>query len=223
MSTPDTKLTAHTNPELVSTDSSMTFHTANREVLRITNEARLIIGEGLSKDEATQEVAKLLVAAFDEQIQKMLDKRIASIKSELDRMNHNDTIATEDYLNYGPRNTTPRTDFIAHKGYTERAYICEMTELARILETELAATKSELEKIVLIAGLKADSNVELRMRAEKAEAESNKLLEHGIQAIMIARSWAIVWRDKLSPDSFDLFTEYEQAFLSVKEAKNESI
>ena len=75
----------------------------SREVLRITNEAKLIIGEGLSEDEATQKVANLLITAFDEQIQKMLDKRIASIKSELDRMNHNDTIATEDYLNYGPR------------------------------------------------------------------------------------------------------------------------
>jgi len=72
MSAPDTKLTAQINPELVSTDSSMTFHTANREVLRITNEARLVIGEGLSKEEATQETAKLLVAAFKEQIQKML-------------------------------------------------------------------------------------------------------------------------------------------------------
>ena len=118
----------------------------SREVLRITNEAKLIIGEGLSEDEATQKVANLLITAFDEQIQKMLDKRIASIKSELDRMNHNDTIATEDYLNYGPRNTTPRTDFIAHKGYTERTYICKMTELARILETELAAMKARAEK-----------------------------------------------------------------------------
>ena len=72
---------------------------------------------------------------------------------------------------------TPRTDFIAHKGYTERTYICEMTELARILETELAATKFELEKMVLIAGLKADSNVELRMRAEKAEAELRAMKE----------------------------------------------
>lgn len=79
MSTPDTKLTAQINPELVSTDSSMTFHTANREVLRITNEARLVIGDGLSKEEATQETAKLLVAAFEEQIQKMMDDRIAAI------------------------------------------------------------------------------------------------------------------------------------------------
>ena len=69
---PETKLTAQTNPESVSLDSSMTFHTANREVLRITNEARLVIGEGLSKEEATQETAKLLVAAFKERIQQML-------------------------------------------------------------------------------------------------------------------------------------------------------
>ena len=113
---PETKLTAQTNPESVSLDSSMTFHTANREVLRITNEARLVIGEGLSKEEATQETAKLLIAAFDERIQEMVDKRVASIKSEL-------------------------------------------------------------QKIVLIAGLKSDSNVELRMRAEKAEAELRAMKE----------------------------------------------
>jgi hypothetical protein len=80
MNAPDTKITAQTNPELASTDSSMTFHTANREVLRITNEARLIVGEGLSKDEATQDVAKLLIAAFEEQIQEMVDARIAAMK-----------------------------------------------------------------------------------------------------------------------------------------------
>jgi NAD(P)H-hydrate repair Nnr-like enzyme with NAD(P)H-hydrate dehydratase domain len=83
MSAPDTKLTAQTNPELVSTDSSMTFHTANREVLRITNEARLVIGEGLSKDETTQEVAKLLIAAFEEQIQEMVDARVAADTARL--------------------------------------------------------------------------------------------------------------------------------------------
>jgi RNA polymerase-binding transcription factor DksA len=80
MSTPDTKLTAQTNPELASTDSSMTFHTANREFLRITNEARLVIGDGLSKDEATQETAKLLIAAFENEIQEMVQARVAAIK-----------------------------------------------------------------------------------------------------------------------------------------------
>ena len=175
----------------------------SREVLRITNEAKLIIGEGLSEDEATQKVANLLITAFDEQIHKMLDKRIASIKSDLDRMNHNDTIATEDYLNYGPRNTTPRTDSIAHKGYTERAYIAEMTELARILETELVAMQARAEKAedetlvwrnrfasILWSGAlnkntgadfqkweveyKAEQNA-LTARAEKAEADTKRL------------------------------------------------
>lgn len=81
---PDTKLTAQTNPELVSLDSSMTFHTGSREVLRITNEARLVIGDGLSKEEATQETAKLLIAAFDERIQEMVDKRAEKAEERLE-------------------------------------------------------------------------------------------------------------------------------------------
>lgn len=85
MSAPDTKLTAQTNPELVSTDSSMTFHTGGREVLRITNEARLIIGEGLSKDEATQEVAKLLIAAFENEIEVMVHARVVNLRADLER------------------------------------------------------------------------------------------------------------------------------------------
>ena len=79
---PETKLTAHTNPELVSTDSSLTFHSSNREVLRITNEARLVIGEGLSKEEATQETAKLLIAAFENEIEVMVYNRVAAIKKQ---------------------------------------------------------------------------------------------------------------------------------------------
>jgi len=62
-------------------ESSFIFvNEESREVLRITNDARMIIGEGFTKDEATQEVAKMLVAAFDEKIQKMVDARIAAIK-----------------------------------------------------------------------------------------------------------------------------------------------
>ena len=57
---------------------SITFNNANREVLRITHDGRLIIGEGLSTDEATQVAAKMLIDAFDEQIQKMLDARAAA-------------------------------------------------------------------------------------------------------------------------------------------------
>ena len=60
----------------------ITFHNANREILRITAEGNMIIGEGLSADAATQETAKLLIAAFKEQIQKMVDARIAAMKED---------------------------------------------------------------------------------------------------------------------------------------------
>jgi hypothetical protein len=51
-----------------------------REVLRITGDGRMIKGEGLSTEEATQQAAKLLIASFEEQIQKMVDARIAAMK-----------------------------------------------------------------------------------------------------------------------------------------------
>jgi len=51
-----------------------------REVLRITGDGRMIKGEGLSTEEATQQAAKLLIQAFEEQIQKMVDARIAAMK-----------------------------------------------------------------------------------------------------------------------------------------------
>jgi ABC-type phosphate transport system auxiliary subunit len=57
---------------------SITFNNANREVLRITHDGRLIIGEGLSTEEATQQAAKLLIASFEKEIQKMVDARIAA-------------------------------------------------------------------------------------------------------------------------------------------------
>ena len=51
-----------------------------REVLRITHDGRMIKGEGLSTEEATQEAAKLLIASFEDQIQKMVDARVAAMK-----------------------------------------------------------------------------------------------------------------------------------------------
>lgn len=92
---------------------------------------------------------------------------------------------------------TPRTDFIAHKGYTERTYICEMTELARILETELVAAKAEIENLIwnlagcstiAHSGKPTDYSHELARpalhdvnrlaaRAEKAKAENAVLLK----------------------------------------------
>lgn len=191
---PDTKLTAQTNPQSVSLDSSMTFHTGSREVLRITNEARLIIGEGLSKDETTQEVANMLIVAFDEQIQKMLDKRVASIKSELEKM----------VLIAG----------LKADSNVELRMRAEKAE--KKVEQLTKSLMGDNEGALLVSDL-TEKCQELKARAEKAEAESNKLLEHGIQAFMIARSWAMVWGDKLSPDSVALFTKHEQEFLSAKE------
>ena len=49
----------------------------------------------------------------------------------------------------------------------------------------------------------------------QAERERVRLLsEHGIEALMVARSWQMVWGDKLSPDSVAIFTKHEQAFLA---------
>jgi hypothetical protein len=50
----------------------------------------------------------------------------------------------------------------------------------------------------------------------QAEREKVRVLkEHGIEALMIARSWQMVWGDKLSPDSVAVFTKHEQAFLAA--------
>jgi hypothetical protein len=65
------------------TNSQINFNEANREVLRITADGRLICGEGLSKEEATQEAAKLLIASFEEQIQEMVDARVTAAASQI--------------------------------------------------------------------------------------------------------------------------------------------
>jgi len=80
MNTPETKLTLENCNGALSPDPSLSFSHANREVLRITHDGRMIKGEGLSWEEATQEAARLLIASFEEQIQKMVDARIAAMK-----------------------------------------------------------------------------------------------------------------------------------------------
>jgi len=82
MNTPETKLTVEASA--YQPDSLLSFHQANREVLRITHDGRMICGEGLSKEEATQEAAKLLIASFEEQIQKMVDARVAADTVRMD-------------------------------------------------------------------------------------------------------------------------------------------
>ena len=152
---PETKLTAQTNPESVSLDSSMTFHTANREVLRITNEARLVIGEGLSKEEATQEVAKLLVAAFKERIQQML-----ALASDVQ-----DEIATLQDL------------YASAKARAEKAEdetLVWRNRFASILWSGALGKSTVRDFKKWEAEYKAEQNA-LTARAEKAEADSKRL------------------------------------------------
>jgi hypothetical protein len=80
MSTPETKLTIESCNGALSLDPSLSFSHANREVLRITHDGHIICGEGLSKEEATQEAAKLLISAFEKEIQEMVDARVAAMK-----------------------------------------------------------------------------------------------------------------------------------------------
>lgn len=84
MSTPETKLTVETTACEYQPDSLLSFHNTNGEVLRITCDGRMVKGERLSWEEATQEAAKLLIASFKEQIQKMVDNRLADDTARFD-------------------------------------------------------------------------------------------------------------------------------------------
>ena len=74
------KPTYTTNSPISFPYPSITFNNSNLAVLRITSEGRMIIGEGLSTEEATQQAAKMLIDAFEERIEKMVDARIATMK-----------------------------------------------------------------------------------------------------------------------------------------------
>ena len=62
---------------------SITLNAPGKEVLRITADGRMIMGEGLSREEATQEAAKLLIASFEEQIQRMVNARVTAAALEI--------------------------------------------------------------------------------------------------------------------------------------------
>lgn len=84
MSTLETKLTIDHN-ENSFPSASFVFKTSNRTVLRIMPDGRMIIGDGLSKEEATQEVAKLLIAAFENEIEVMVHARVVNLRADLER------------------------------------------------------------------------------------------------------------------------------------------
>ena len=206
---PDTKLTAQTNPESVSLDSSMTFHTANREVLRITNEARLVIGEGLSKEEATQEVAKLLVAAFKERIQQML-----ALASDVQ-----DEIATLQDL------------YASAKARAEKAEdetLVWRNRFASILWSGALGKSTVRDFKKWEAEYKAEQNA-LTARAEKAEADTKRLdwiaSRKSTELVYFAAAgWSIIKSnggDLLCDQNIHNFRDAIDA--AMKEAQNESI
>ena len=69
---------------------------------------------------------------------------------------------------------TPRTD-AAVKVTIGAGFNAVCPNFARQLETELVAMKVDFEKTILLAAQAADRNVELRRRAEKAEASLHNL------------------------------------------------
>lgn len=66
---------------------------------------------------------------------------------------------------------TPLTDEQVLAYLTEDGSELVHASTARELETKLAAIKADFEKLALSAAQTADRNVELRSRAEKAEAK----------------------------------------------------
>jgi hypothetical protein len=60
---------------------SITFSVPGREVLRITADGHMIIGEGMSASLATQEAAKMLVEAFNEKFEEMVQQRIKNMET----------------------------------------------------------------------------------------------------------------------------------------------
>jgi hypothetical protein len=60
---------------------SIIFSVPGREVLRITSDGRMIIGEGLSAEDATQQAAKLLIEQFNRLTEEMVQKRIKNMET----------------------------------------------------------------------------------------------------------------------------------------------
>jgi hypothetical protein len=89
-----------------------------------------------------------------------------------------------------------------------RAELASKTACYDIACGEVQRLRAEVEAIT-------DTSVKL-LDALTAERERvSVLMEHGVEALMVARSWQMVWGDKLSTDSVAVFTKHEQAFISA--------
>jgi rhamnose utilization protein RhaD (predicted bifunctional aldolase and dehydrogenase) len=148
MSTPETKLTVETYAAAYQPEYSLSFNHQNREIFRITPDARMICGEGLSKEEATQQAAKLLIAAFEEQIQKMVDARAEKAEAELAEMSSIAEKWEDDALRYA-RNAEY---WKSRAEKAEAKIITARSALSRIANSDYRGNRS-LESQIAFAAL----------------------------------------------------------------------
>lgn len=122
--------------------NTITFQAANREVLRITADGRLVMGEGLSAEEATQEAAKLLIASFAEQIQKMVDGRVAAMK-EARTQPTEAHLKLARFIRRADDEATATTDFAEMIADSEARAVAAEREKVRVLREALERRHDE--------------------------------------------------------------------------------
>jgi hypothetical protein len=129
---------------LSSLTTTITLHSANKEVLRITHDGHLVIGEGLSKEEATQEAAKLLIASFEGEIQKMLETRITAERETTKQLRSELNYAKASEELYHDEGTQLREKVRVLRSALERRHD-EQSYYCQYVEDALAATKEGSE------------------------------------------------------------------------------
>ena len=103
-----------------------------------------------------------------------------------------------------PPTATPRTN----DGLLAVALACEhCTESVHLYGTDMKKHGADIRRVL----------AELAAERERVRV----LRSHGVEALMVARSWQMVWGDKLSPESVAIFTKHEQAFLAALAATKE--
>lgn len=185
MSTPETKLTVETNASAYHPDSLLSFNHANREVLRIAHDGRMIIGEGLSKEEATQEAAKLLIEAFEEQIKAMVDARVVNLRADLERFTGHGLLDCHAICDQRDAAVAERDQLRADRTYNHECInrLASATgtlgeKSGTVVDVALSTIAQLRAEVVLDEDLQAATEKSLKIatiRAEKAEADTARM------------------------------------------------
>jgi hypothetical protein len=152
--------------------NTITLHSANKEVLRITADGRLVAGEGLSAEEATQEAAKLMIASFEEQIQKMVETRIARAEKAEAELAEVESQTAATLLKMQQRNADLRAE-------VERLTVaCNNFSNAEIAEGDWKARAERAEAALAIERQTLSGTIKLKMYFED---EMERLLEENVK------------------------------------------